>query len=500
MKKIINGSNPTGRKQKLRYTGDYAKAIIETIHESLLMLTGNLRIRHANKGFYNTFRVAPGKTEDCYLYEVMNREWDIPELKKQMHLLQSKNIPFTHLEVTRDFSLVGRKTMWLNANKFPMKEGNGSMILLAIQDITEQKLLEERLKGNEERLHLLLRNASDIITVFDEKGLIKYESPAIEPALGYKPEERVGKNIHSDTIVHPEDRDKKINLLQKAIESPTENISGEFRLRHKNGSYHTIDAIFNNMLDNTKINGIIATYRDITARKLLEHHKDEFIGIASHELKTPVTSLKAYLQILEESILKTNDLQSIDLLFKINKQVDRLATLIKDLLDFTRIEAGKLKFREEQYELNELVLEIVGEVQLTSRQHKIHTHLSHPVLMEGDRYRTGQAITNLLNNAIKYSPQADSVVVRSKVDKQSITISIQDFGIGIEPKFQDKVFDRFFRINETQYHHSPGLGLGLYIAAEFVKRQGGQIWVTSETEKGSVFYFKLPVLSVKEGE
>jgi len=499
MKKTVNdGCRPVGKKQKPKDKGDYAKAIIETIHESLLMLTSDLRIRHANKGFYNTFRVTPEETEECYLYEVMNKEWDIPELREQMHLLQSRNLPFTHLEVTRNFSLVGRKTMWLNANKFPMKEGNGSMILLAIQDITQQKLLEERLKGNEERLHLLLRNASDIITVFDENGLIKYESPAIEPVLGYKPEERVGKNIHSDAIVHPEDRDIKINLLQKAIESPTENISGEFRLRHKNGSYHTIDAIFNNMVDNAKINGIIATYRDITGRKLLENHKDEFIGIASHELKTPVTSLKAYLQILEESVLKTNDLQSIDLLFKIKKQVDRLAILIKDLLDFTRIEGGKLKFREEQYELNELVLEIVEEVQLTSRQHKIHTHLSRPVLMEGDRYRTGQVITNLLSNAIKYSPQADSVIVQTKVDKQSITVSVQDFGIGIEHNFQDKVFDRFFRVNETQYHHFPGLGLGLYIAAEFVKRQGGQIGVTSETGKGSVFYFQLPVLSVKE--
>ncbi|MEJ8844090.1 PAS domain S-box protein [Lacibacter sp. H375] len=498
MKKDVNGSRAFGSKQKLKDTGDYAKAIIETMHESLLMLTGDLFIRHANKGFYKTFCVTPEETEGCYLYDIANAEWNIPELKEQMSLLQSRDIPFTHLEVTRDFPMVGRRTVWLNANKFPMKEGKGSMILLAIQDITEQKMLEERLKGNEERLYLLLRNASDIITVFDEHGTIKYESPAIEPVLGYKPEERVGKNIHTDAIVHADDRSIKIELLQKAIESPTENISGEFRIRHKDGSYHIIEAIFNNMLENKKINGIIATYRDVTERKSLEQHKDEFIGIASHELKTPVTSLKAYLQILEENILKANGSQSVDILFKMNKQVDRLAILIKDLLDFTRIEGGKLKFREDMYELNELVLEIVDEVQLTTKQHKIQVHLSRPVLIEGDRYRTGQVLTNLLNNAIKYSPQGDSVVVRTKVDKQSITISVQDFGIGIEHGFLTKVFDRFFRVNETQYHHFPGLGLGLYIAAEFVKRQGGQIWVTSEPRKGSVFYFLLPILLSKE--
>lgn len=498
MKKTVNGSGPVGTKQKANDTGDYAKAIIETMHESLLMLTGDLRIRHANKGFYKTFHVTPDETEGCYLYDIVNGEWDIPELKVQMDLLQATDIPFTHLEVTREFPIVGRKTVWLNANKFPMKEGKGNMILLAIQDMTEQKSLEEDLKNNEERLHLLIKNASDIITVLDEKGMITYESPAIEPVLGYKPEERIGKNIHTDPIVHPEDRSIKVELLQKAIESPTENISGEFRLRHKDGSYHMIEAIFNNMLDNNKINGIIATYRDITERKSLEHHKDEFIGIASHELKTPVTSLKAYLQILEENILKTNSPQSSDLLFKMNKQVDRLAILIKDLLDFTRIEGGKLKFREEMYELNELVLEIAEEVQLTTKQHKIQVHLSRPVLLAGDRYRTGQVITNLLNNAIKYSPQADSIIVRTKVDKQAITISVQDFGIGIEHAFLTKVFERFFRVNETQYHHFPGLGLGLYIAAEVVKRQGGQIWVTSEPGKGSIFYFLLPIFPSKE--
>lgn len=498
MKKTGTRCKPLGRKQRLKETGDYAKAIIETMHESLLMLTLDLRIRHANKGFYKTFQVTPEETEGCHLYEVANGEWAIPELKEQMQLLQNRNIPFTHLEVTRDFPVIGRKTMWLNANKFPMKEGSGSMILLAIQDITEQKLLEEHLKGNEERLYLLIKNASDIITVLDENGVIKYESPAIEPVLGYKPEERVGKNIHSDAIVHPDDRAIKISLLQKAIESPTENISGEFRLRHKEGSYRTIEAIFNNMLDNKKIKGVIATYRDITERKQLEHHKDEFIGIASHELKTPVTSVKAYLQILEESVAKTNDLQSADLLSKMNKQVDRLSILIKDLLDFTRIEGGKLKFREEHYELNELVLEITDEVQRTSRQHKIETILSRPVLIEGDRYRTGQVITNLLNNAIKYSPQADKVVVGTIVDKQSITVFVQDFGIGIEHEFQAKVFDRFFRVNETQFHHFAGLGLGLYIAAEFIKRQGGKIWVTSEPGQGSVFYFLLPILQSKE--
>jgi len=499
MKKIIRSSGRAGGiKHKIKHTGDYAKEVIDSMNESLIMLTDHLKIMHANKGFYSTFRVSPHETEGFELFEIMNSAWDIPELREQLHLLQGRNIPFTHLELTRDFPKVGRKTIWVKADKCQMKEGDESIIFLAVQDITEQKRMEEHLKGNEERLHLLIKNASDIITVLDENGLITYESPAIEPVLGYRPDERIGRSIHNDSIVHPDDRYIKIGLLQKAITSPTQNISGEFRLRHKNGSYRTMDAIFNNMLDNKKINGIIATYRDVTERKSLEQHKDEFIAIASHELKTPVTSLKAYLQILEESVAKKNNIQSSDLLIKINKQVDRLGVLIKDLLDFTRIEGGNLKYRQEQYELNELVVEIVGEVQFTTRQHKIYTQLSRPVLITGDRYRTGQVLTNLLNNAIKYSPQTDRIIVSTKVDKQTIIVSIQDFGIGIEQEFQAKVFDRFFRLKETEHYHFPGLGLGLYIAAEFVKRQGGNIWLTSELGKGSIFYFQLPILPSKE--
>jgi PAS domain S-box-containing protein len=493
MKKRITGYTKLNTKPRKRFSGDYARSIVETAHESLLMLTDTLRIRHANQSFYKTFGITPEETEGLDLYEIANGQWNIPVLKEQLTLLKDKNIPFTHLEITQDFPVIGRRTIWLNANKFSMAEEKGKMILLAIQDVSEQKNLEEKTRENEERLQLLIHNASDIITVLDETGSITYESPAIESALGYKPEERVGKNIHTDSIVHPDDRQIKIKLLQKSVESPTENIRGEFRLQHKDGTYRTIDAIFNNMLHNPKINGVIATYRDITDRKILENHKDEFIAIVSHELKTPVTSLKAYLQILEEN-MKEPDGEHADLLFaKMNTQVDKLTTLIRDLLDFARVDSGRLDFREEEYELNELVLEISEELQSTTKQHEIHTSLSRPVIIFGDRYRTGQVITNLLSNAIKYSPKANKIIISTVVEKDQVTVFVQDFGIGIEASFQQKVFDRFFRGNEIKHHHFPGLGLGLYIAAEFIKRQGGQIGVTSEPGNGSTFFFSLPM-------
>ena len=236
-----------------------------------------------------------------------------------------------------------------------------------------------------------------------------------------------------------------------------------------------------------------ANIKNITERKELEQQKDEFISIASHELKTPVTSIKAYAQILQEGFEKLKDKRSAELLEKMNGQVDRLTTLIIDLLDFTRIEGGKLKFRKESYNLNELITEVVEEMQRTTKNHKIVLELDKPVQLWGDSYRTGQVITNLLSNAIKYSPNAKKIIVRSKASKDNITIFVRDFGIGIGKDHLNKLFTRFFRVSESTLNTFPGLGLGLYIAAEIVKRQGGTIRVKSSKGKGSTFYFSLPI-------
>ena len=481
------------RNEELKEAWDYPKLIIESLNDPMLIMTAGLKIKNANKSFYETFKLIPGKTEGLYLHELCDGQWDMPELRQKLKLLQTKNIRFNELEITQDFSGVGRKTLLMNGFKFILKNVRDSMIILAAQDLTLRKEMEEKLIENEERFRLLVQNSSDIITVFAEDGTVLYESPAIEAVLGYKPDERVGRNIKLDMIVHPDDREHKLGLLKKASSNPDENVCGEFRLRHKNGSYRTIDAIFRSFLNNNKINGIIANYRDITERKILEKQKDDFIGVASHELKTPVTSIKAYSQILEALFKKSGDTKSAELVGKMNMQVDRLTTLIVDLLDFNRIEGNQLKFREESYDLNELIAELTEELQRTTQQHTIITQLDHSVLMKGDRYRTGQVLSNLLGNAIKYSPKASEVIVRTAMEKKNVVISVQDFGVGIEKEHLNLVFERFFRVAEPVINTFSGLGLGLYIASEIVRRQNGKIWVTSEKGKGSTFYVSLSI-------
>ncbi|TMI96238.1 MAG: PAS domain S-box protein [Bacteroidetes bacterium] len=481
------------RNVELQESYEYVESIFDTIHEPLLVLNEDLRVRDANKAFYRMFRTTPEETGGNNLFSLNNQEWDIPELKKQLKLVQSKNIEFSDFEIRHTFKSIGERAFLLNAQKLFIKDKKNALILLAIEDITEHRFSEERLRESAEKFRLLIENAFDIISILSKEGIIAYESESISKILGYSPNERIGKSVFTDPIVHPDDIKVKKEAFLKALETPAETISTEFRLQHRDGSYRDIEAVYLSLLDNPRIEGVIATYHDVTDRKKIEKQKEEFISIASHELKTPVTSVKAYAQILEDNFIQAKDKKSAELLEKMNNQVDRLTTLITDLLDFTRIQEDKLKLREEKYNINELISEVVEEMQRTTRTHKIITKLDKSVQMWGDRYRTGQVLTNLLSNAVKYSPHAKKIIVSSKIDSNLISICVEDLGIGIKKDVLNKVFDRFFRVTESKMNTFPGLGLGLYIAAEIVKRQGGTITVESTEGKGSIFCFTLPL-------
>ena len=249
----------------------------------------------------------------------------------------------------------------------------------------------------------------------------------------------------------------------------------------------------------------ISTYCDVLVSKIAfayhenyihmlkkeAQNKDDFISIATHELKTPVTSLKAFTQMVQRNFVKTGDKKSALYLAKMDVQLNRLTSLIGDLLDAIKINNGKLQYHKENFDFNELVLEIIEEMQLTTEKHRINKKLSASKTVFGDRSRIGQVLMNLLSNAIKYSPDADKINVATRTDKEQLTFSVQDFGIGITKTDQVKIFDRFQRVgNQNEFG---GLGLGLFIAARIIKDHGGTIWVKSEKGNGATVYIRLPI-------
>jgi len=255
---------------------------------------------------------------------------------------------------------------------------------------------------------------------------------------------------------------------------------------------------------NEKGNAIrfIGTLLDITVQKLIDEatyellqKKDEFISIASHELKTPITSLKAALQMAERTTLKNEEQkQTRDFVQKAIRQVDKLIELIKDLLDVTKIQAGKLELRKTNFMLSELIAECFEEIQSNSPRHQLILEGDPVIEIHADRNRMEQVIVNLLSNAIKYSPDAEKVVVTVIKSDDTVKISITDFGIGIPKDKLQFLFDRFYRVDENSQRYA-GLGLGLYICAEIIKRHKGEIHIESEEGKGSTFWFTIPVVS-----
>jgi signal transduction histidine kinase len=237
---------------------------------------------------------------------------------------------------------------------------------------------------------------------------------------------------------------------------------------------------------------ILLAIEDITERQQLEQQKDDFISIASHELKTPITSVKAYTQILGQRFRKAEDMKSFELVEKMDSQLDKLTDLIGDLLDVTKIQAGRIQFHESYFDFNELVEETVEELQRTTEKHHITNELQPSITVYGDQDRLGQVITNFITNGIKYSPQADKIIVKTVIDKDNVKLSVQDFGVGLSPVDQAKVFERFYRVGGSKQNTYPGLGLGLYISSEIIRRHQGSVWVESKKAKGSTFCFSLP--------
>lgn len=227
--------------------------------------------------------------------------------------------------------------------------------------------------------------------------------------------------------------------------------------------------------------------------------RDEFMSLASHELKTPVTSLKMYTQVLQRQAARRGDADLADRLVKMDRQTDKLTGLINDLLNVARMQTGQLEYLDEAVDLNAIVHECVDSLQPTTTKHRIAIEGSMAGVVWGDGERIGQVITNLLTNAIKYSPQGDRVVVRLAARGGSAIIDVQDFGIGIAEEYRERIFEQFYRVSDPSEKTFPGLGLGLFIAGEIVKRHGGAIAVRSASGEGTTFTVTLPLLGQREG-
>ena len=364
-----------------------------------------------------------------------------------------------------------------------------SLLLISLSSAVTRA--SNRVRKTAERFHALVENSADAIAVTDISLKILYASPTVKQVLGYSVKEF--RNQDPWSKVHPDEIEDLEKFYSEVLQSPGKSKTILHRYLHKNGKWIWVESTLTNLLNHPSVKGIISNFKNVTERIILEKQKGDFIGIATHELKTPVTSIKAYTQILLRRFDKEGNAVAANMVEKMDGQLNKLIALIGDLLDVTKIEGGRLQLHEEFYNFNHLISETVEELQRTTDKHKIILKLEPLDKIYGDKDRIAQVFTNLISNAIKYSPAASEIIVYSAIKNNAVDICVEDHGLGISKDHQAKVFERFYRVSGPQGDTFPGLGLGLYISHEIIKRQGGRIWVESEKGKGSTFCFSLPL-------
>ena len=325
---------------------------------------------------------------------------------------------------------------------------------------------------------------------FVNKGWLNFSGRKKEQELGYGWIEGM----------HPDDYTRCAEVFDDAFVQRRE-YSLEYRFRREDGEYRWVreTGIPRYSAEGT-FEGYIGSCIDVHETKMHEQRKDDFIRMASHELKTPVTSIKGYVQLLL-TMFREHDLSKEGLypqaiqtsLSTIDKQIIKLNRLMSELLDLSRIDSGKLELKMQNFDLNDLVKETVDDLQQTTK-HQILVNNNADCKLFGDKDRISQVLLNLLTNAIKYSPKTDSIEINVCRPSQSIvSISVKDNGIGIDKKDHEKIFERFYRVEGKTEQTYPGFGIGLFIASEIINRHNGTISVESEKSKGATFTFTLPV-------
>lgn len=231
----------------------------------------------------------------------------------------------------------------------------------------------------------------------------------------------------------------------------------------------------------------------VSERRELEKRKDDFINMASHEFKTPITSIKIFSWNLQRAITEKQMKKSQHILHRIDDQIGKLSNLTEALLNLSRMQKGKMQFAYESFSLGELIRNCINDVQSTSTAHIITLQGTLDKNVYADKNRVEQVVLNLLLNAVKYSPPHTKIAVTMKQGEKFVTVSVKDQGIGIDKKHLEKIFERFYRIQDGKLESYPGFGLGLYIASQIIQGQKGRLWVESTPGKGSKFYFSLPL-------
>ena len=451
--------------------------VVEIMNELALKLMGKTREQMMDKPVLDTIT-----------------ELDPQSTKSLLDNVYNTGKPFLASEFPVTLNRYGKmESVYINFEYLPLMNSQEKVygIMVVGIDITEQVVARRKVEESEARFRLLANSMPQFVWSTDYKGNANYFNQAFFDYSGFTTEQI--KNGEWLDVVHPDERKESIKKWKECVDTG-EDFIFEQRYRRYDGTYRwQLTRAVPLRSEDGKVKQWIGTSTDIQDIKEQEEQKDFFISVASHELKTPLTSLKGYVQILQSMYEKNEDAVLVNSLNRMDKQIEKLTSLISDLLDVSKIKTGSLTFHKEEFEMNSLIKELVEEIQMIHPEHKIFFENDAKFFVYADKDRIGQVLINLITNAIKYSPQKGGILVKSTTDQNNLMVSVKDEGIGIDKDYQEKIFERFYRVEGKSEKTFPGFGIGLFIASEIIKRHGGNIGVSSNRGKGSRFYFSLPL-------
>jgi PAS domain S-box-containing protein len=500
----------TDYKTRFEECNDKFNRIFELTSAASKIINADLTILKVNKALVDLLGYTEKEIEGTQILD-----YACPEYKEHWHHLQDalwdKKLPFFKLEAClfrKDNSYV-----WVNVTTILFNDQGETFGFTVLDDITYRKNFEEserqlkdalsesyrvqeELRRNKEDLARILDTMAEGVGIIDTERKLTYANPMAQKILGLEESEISNwafddaqwKSFRLDGSPLPPEEHPMSIIMQTG--KPV--YDHELGMQRPKGDlfYISINAapIFD---DQGQLTGGLGTFMDVTTRRKITQQKDEFISIASHELRTPITTLKASLQMLHK--MKDNPFSKMMpvLITQANKSLNKLSTLIGDLLNASKLTEGQMHLKKTHFTLAKLVDDCCDHIRMGG-DYEIVTEGDLEVQVEADAARIDQVIVNFVNNAVKYAPNSKLIRIRIEKEASNVRLSVTDEGPGIPKEKQPHLFDRYFRVDITGLQYA-GLGLGLYISAEIIKKHDGTIGVSSELGEGSTFWFTLPV-------
>jgi PAS domain S-box-containing protein len=485
----------------------YADNIIATLREPFLVLDKSLRVQTANASFYRTFHVSKQETEGRFVYELGDRQWDIPRLRELLEHVLAQRHSLQDFDVEHDFPTIGRKIMLLNARRFVSADSRPELILLAIEDISESRRADVAVQTSEVRYRRLFETAQDGILILDaDTGKVIDANPFMTELLGYAHAEFLGKELWEIGLFNDKsDNEAAFRELQQQGYIRYDHLPLE-TTRGKRADVEFVSNVY--AVDSRHV--AQCNIRDISDRIRLERQtqqqaaelsdlhrrKDEFLAMLSHELRNPLAAISNAVHLLGLQRGSESPIQQ-QARGIVERQMGQLRHLVDDLLEVSRITTGRVQLRQERVVVSGIVEVAVETVRPLFEQRRQELTVSlppEPIWLHADAARLEQVIANLLVNAAKYTEEGGHVWLTVQEEGETCVLRVRDTGVGIAPKLLPRVFDLFTQAERSMGRSQGGLGIGLALVQRLTELHGGTVEAYSALGQGSEFVVRLPVV------